>query len=139
MFFKLTFAERSEFGVRWYLAYALSYRDVEELMCERGYPVDHNTVNRWVIDYSPQLETAFQKKKKRVGTRRQCKYLNNIIEQAHRFIKRITRPMLGFKNLACAQAALARIELVRMLKKRQIKRIAGDYTSPADLFYALAR
>jgi transposase-like protein len=55
-------------SVRWYLAYALSYRDIEEMMMERGYPVDHSTINRWVVHYSLQLEAAFQKKKKRVGT-----------------------------------------------------------------------
>ena len=215
--------------MRWNLAYALSYRDIEEIMKERGLDVDHSTLNR--------LEAACRKKKKRVGSRwrlddecmdaqsrvtqdavtetyikvkgewkhfyravdkeghtidflltakrdkkaalrylkkaidlngkprlinidksgantagitdyniknntrirtRQCKYLNNIVEQDHRFIKRITRPMLGFKSYCCAQATLAGIELMRMLKKRQMKKIAGDYTSPAELFYALA-
>ena len=43
-------------GIRWYLAYPLSTRHVEELMEERGVNVDHSTVNRWVIKYSPQLE-----------------------------------------------------------------------------------
>ena len=44
-------------GVRWYLAYPpLSTRHVEELMLERGVHVDHSTVNRWVIRYSPHLE-----------------------------------------------------------------------------------
>ena len=43
-------------GVRWYLAYPLSTRHVEELMLERGVEVDHSTINRWVIKYSPQLE-----------------------------------------------------------------------------------
>lgn len=42
--------------VRWYLAYPLSYRDVEELALERGLKVDHSTINRWVIKYSPLLE-----------------------------------------------------------------------------------
>lgn len=42
--------------VRWYLAYALSYRDIEELALERGLKVDHSTVQRWVVEYSPQLE-----------------------------------------------------------------------------------
>ncbi len=69
---------------------------------------------------------------------RQYKYLNNVVEQDHRFIKRITRPMLGFKNFLCAQATLAGIERVRMLKKRQMKKIAGDYASPTEFFYALA-
>ena len=57
-------------GIRWYLAYSLSYRDIEELMAERGLSVDHATVNRWVIKYSPKLETAFTKQhKKAVGRR----------------------------------------------------------------------
>jgi len=42
-------------GVRWYLAYPLSTRHVEELMEERGVDVDHATINRWVVKYSPQL------------------------------------------------------------------------------------
>jgi transposase-like protein len=42
-------------GVRWYVAYPLSTRHVEELMEERGVHVDHSTINRWVIKYSPQL------------------------------------------------------------------------------------
>ncbi len=56
-------------SVRWYLAYALSYRDIEEIMGERGFHVDHSTINRWVVKYSPQFEEAFRKKKKRVGKR----------------------------------------------------------------------
>ena len=47
-------------SVRWYLAYSLSYRDIEELMQERGFSVDHSTINRWVIHDSPQLEPAFR-------------------------------------------------------------------------------
>jgi putative transposase len=42
-------------GVRWYLAYPLSLRHVEELMEERGVELDHATINRWVIKYSPLL------------------------------------------------------------------------------------
>ena len=66
---------------------------------------------------------------------RQCKYMNNIIEQNHRNIKRNTRPMLGFKNFHCAQKTLAGIELMKMIKKGQM---AGDYLSPAEQFYSLA-
>ncbi len=55
--------------VRWYLSYSLSYRDIEELMAERGVTVDHSTLNRWVIKYAPLLEAEFRKKhKKRVGS-----------------------------------------------------------------------
>jgi putative transposase len=53
-------------GIRWYVAYPLSTRHVEELMRERGIHVDHSTVNRWVIKYSPQLEEAFHRRKRPV-------------------------------------------------------------------------
>ena len=42
--------------VRWYLRYALSYRDLEEMMRERGLQVDHTTMYRWVQRYAPELE-----------------------------------------------------------------------------------
>jgi putative transposase len=53
-------------GVRWYVAYPLSTRHVEEIMLERGVQVDHSTINRWVIKYSPQLEAAFHRRKQPV-------------------------------------------------------------------------
>ena len=53
-------------GVRWYVAYPLSTRHVEELMLERGVHVDHATINRWVVKYSPQLEEAFHRRKRPV-------------------------------------------------------------------------
>ena len=52
--------------VRWYVAYPLSYRHVEELMQERGVSVDHSTVQRWVLKYSPQLEAVFHRGKRPV-------------------------------------------------------------------------
>jgi putative transposase len=209
-------------GVRWYLAYPLSTRHVEELMLERGVHVDHSTVNRWVIKYSPQLEEAFHRRKRPVwvswrmdetyikvkgvwrylyravdkygetidflltehrdkeaalrflkkairrhgvpetitidgsdaneaaikryneehGTHiaiRQGKYLNNMVEQDHRAVKRITRPMLGFKAFAAAQCTLAGVELMHMIKKRQMVVEAGDEgRTAAELFYSLA-
>jgi transposase-like protein len=42
--------------VRWYLQYALSYRDLEEMMIERGLYIDHTTIYRWVQHYAPELE-----------------------------------------------------------------------------------
>jgi len=42
--------------VRWYLRYSLSYRDLKEMMAERGLGVDHTTIYRWVQSYSPELE-----------------------------------------------------------------------------------
>ena len=54
-------------AVRWKLAYPLSYRNIEELMEERGADVDHSTVQKWVVHYAPQLEESFRKRKKPVG------------------------------------------------------------------------
>src|SRR2546423_13691474 len=42
--------------VRWYLRYSLSYRDLEEILLERGLHVDHTTIYRWVQRYAPELE-----------------------------------------------------------------------------------
>ena len=53
-------------GVRWDAAYALSTRYVEELMGERGVAPDHAMINRWVVQYSPQLEEAFHHRKRPV-------------------------------------------------------------------------
>jgi putative transposase len=209
-------------GVRWYVAYPLSTRHVEELMRERGVHVDHATINRWVIKYSPQLEEVFHCRKRPVwrswrmdetyirvkgewrylyravdkqgqtidfllteqrdqeaalrflkqairrhgvpekitidgsdaneaaikryneehGTAieiRQIKYLNNIVEQDHRAVKRITRPMLGFKSFAAAQNTLVGIELMHMIKKRQMRVEGGDEgLTAAEQFYSLA-
>ena len=43
-------------GVRWYVAYPISYRQLEEMMEERGVEVDHSSLNRWVIKYLPLLD-----------------------------------------------------------------------------------
>ena len=56
-------------AVRWYLAYTLSYRDIEEMLSERGIKVDHSTLNRWVLHFAPKLEAKFQKRKRRPGNR----------------------------------------------------------------------
>jgi putative transposase len=54
-------------GVRWYVAYPISYRQIEEMMGERGVEVDHSTLNRWVLNYMPALEKAFLARKRPVG------------------------------------------------------------------------
>jgi len=209
-------------GVRWYVAYPLSTRHVEELMEERGVEVDHSAINRWVIKYSPQLEEEFHRRKRPVwvswrmdetyikvkgewrylyravdkqgqtidflltedrdkaaalrflkkairrngvpetitidgsdaneaaiksynqeyGTAiaiRQVKYLNNIVEQDHRGVKRVTRPMLGFKSFTAAQDTLVGIERLPRIKKRQLVVEEGDEgRTAAELFYSLA-
>jgi putative transposase len=51
--------------VRWYVAYPLTYRNLEEMMAERGVEVDHSTINRWVLKYAPeQLAAHFPTPKK---------------------------------------------------------------------------
>jgi putative transposase len=55
--------------VRWYLAYSLSLRDLEEMMAERGVAVDHATIHRWVLRYSPELLERFNLRKRAVGDR----------------------------------------------------------------------
>ncbi|WP_099514258.1 IS6 family transposase [Microvirga ossetica] len=52
--------------VRWYLAYSLSVRNLEEMMAERGISVDHATVHRWVVHYSPELLERFNRRKRPV-------------------------------------------------------------------------
>ena len=69
----------------------------------------------------------------------QVKYLNHIVEQDHRAVKRVTRPMLGFKSFAAAHATLVGIELMHMLKKRQLViEEGGEGLTTAEQFYALA-
>lgn len=55
--------------VRWYLAYALSLRNLEEMMVERGVIVDHSTLHRWVIRLVPLLDKVFRRHKHSVGRR----------------------------------------------------------------------
>ena len=68
---------------------------------------------------------------------RQVKYLNNIIEQDHRAIKRMTKPMLNFKSFRAASSVLAGIELMHMIRKGQFA-IGANAMSFADQFCALA-
>ncbi|MEM5341273.1 IS6 family transposase [Paraburkholderia azotifigens] len=206
--------------VRWYVAYPLSLRHLEEMRAERDVSVDHSTVHRWALKLSPALEKAFRRHKCAVGQSwrvdqtyikvkgqwkylyravdkagntidfllrahrdkaaarqyfeksiaqngepetvtidksganlaalesinveretpikiRQTKYLNNIIEQDHRAIKRRTRPMLGFKNFRCARILLGGIEVAHMIAKGQMKD-NGARQTPAGQFYSLA-
>jgi len=79
--------------VRWYVAYSLSLRNLEEMMAERGFEVDHSGVHRWVIKLVPLFEKAFRKHKRPVGkswrmdetyvkVRGQWKYLYRAVDKA---------------------------------------------------------
>ena len=68
---------------------------------------------------------------------RQSKYLNNLIEQDHRAVKRLVRQMLGFKSFHCACAIIAGIETMHMIKKGQLDFVKDRTSSAADKFYSL--
>ena len=140
--------------VRWYLACALSLRNLEEMMAERGISVDHSTLHRWVIRHhgEPEVVTIDKsgantaalatlnadKPAEESITVRQSKYLKKLVEQAHRNIKRRIRQMPGFKSFRRAQTILAGIELLHMIRKGQFQYPAGDGLTPAEQFYLLA-
>jgi len=67
---------------------------------------------------------------------RQVKYLNNVVEQDHRAIKRQVRPMMGFKSFWSAAVTLAGIELMHMIRKGLLR--AAGRLRPANQFYSLA-
>ena len=69
---------------------------------------------------------------------RQVKYLNNIVEQDHRGIKRITRSMMGFQSFEATQTTLTGIELMRMLRKGQLDSEGVEGLTVAEQFYKLA-
>ena len=69
---------------------------------------------------------------------RQSKYLNNIVAQDPRAIKRIVRPMLGFKSFRCARILIAGIEIMHMINKSQSAGLKEQASSAADQFYSLA-
>ncbi|AOM40384.1 IS6 family transposase [Xenorhabdus hominickii] len=204
--------------VHWYLAYALSLRNLEEIMAERGMAVDHSTLSRWVHRWVPLIVKRYRRSKPEVERRwrrdetdikikgqwrylyravdsdgntvdflltahrdkeaalrfvkkamrqhgqpdvvtidkrgankaavdelnkgkpkedvmiiRQNKYLNNLIEQDHRNVKRRTRPMLEFKNFRGVQTLLAGIERVSLLRKGQYPQEPEHPISPAAL------
>ena len=69
----------------------------------------------------------------------QVKYLNNIVEQDHRAVKRVTKLMLNFKSFRAVKNALAGIERMHMIRKGQLMMKGYNARSFADQFYALAR
>src|SRR5215510_10566126 len=102
----------------------------------------HGVPETITIDGSEANEAAIKRYNEAHGTNfiiRQVKYLNNVVEQDHRAVKRVTRPMLGFKSFDAAQATLAGIELMHMLKKRQLVVEAGTKgLTAAEQFFSLA-
>src|ERR1019366_215977 len=126
--------------VRGYVSYPVSFRHLEEMMEERGVVLEHATIHRWAIKIVPVLAAVFRRCKRPLGTswrmhesyikvHGQCKYLNNIVEQDHRAIKRIVRPMLGLKLFRCARILIAGIETMHMIRQGQIDCHDGEVLS----------
>ena len=69
---------------------------------------------------------------------RQSNYLNNVVEQDHRAVKRIARPMLGFKTFRCARILIAGIGIMHMIRKGKFGRVKDRASSPAAKVYSLA-
>ena len=69
---------------------------------------------------------------------RQVKYLDNIVEQDHRAVKRVTKPMLNFKSFQAARNVIAGIEIMHMIRKGQLMMEGCNARSFAGQFYALA-
>jgi putative transposase len=69
---------------------------------------------------------------------RQGKYLNNLVEQDHRAVKRLTRPMLGCKSLWAACCTIAGMEGMHAIRKGQLLTPENGSLTPAEQFYALA-
>jgi transposase-like protein len=68
---------------------------------------------------------------------RHSKYLNNILEQDHRAVKRLTRPRLGFKSFWAARCTIAGMEVMHALRKGQLMTHGNPPQTPAEQFYAL--
>ena len=83
------------------------------------------------------IKRYHQENRKRIKIR-QCKYLNNIVEQDHRLIKKKIRPMLGFKSFKSARITLGGIETVHMIHKGQMKHRVGQQPNSVRQFYSLA-
>jgi len=82
--------------------------------------------------------THYNRTHKTTITIRQCKYLNNIVEQDHRAVKRKVRPMLGFKSFWSARCTIAGIEVMHAIRKGQLATLESASQTPAEQFYALA-
>ena len=102
----------------------------------------HGIPETITMDGSEAKEAAIKRYNEEHGTHmsiRQIKYRNKMVEQDHRAVKRITRPMLGCKSFAAARDTLVGIELMHMLKKGQMVVEEGaESLTPAEQFSSLA-
>ena len=101
----------------------------------------HSVPEKIIIDGNAANEAAIKSYNEEYGTTivtRQVKYLNNIVEQDHRAVKRVTRPMLGFKSFHTAHRPQVGIELIHMLRKGQLDNRGRKGLTTTEQFYSLA-
>jgi len=124
--------------MRWYLRYALSYRDLEEMMQERGLSVDHTTIFRWVRRYAPELEKRCRPHLR--STNDSYRVDETYVKiKGKWFIKRRVNPGLGFSGFNTARRTIKGYEAMNMIRKGQIegverKDIRGQVEFVAGLF-----
>ena len=82
--------------------------------------------------------THYNKTHKTAIVIRHSKYLNNLVEQDHRAVKRLMHPMLGFKSFWAARCTIAGIEVMHAIRKGQLQTPENEPPTPAEQFYALA-
>jgi transposase-like protein len=128
-------------NVRWYLSYKLSYRDLDEMAAERGLKVDHTTIYRWVIKFTPELQKVVRLLKRPAGkswslgetyikVKDQWKYLYRAVDK-----EQLCTATLGFKSFKSAKITIGGFELMRIIQKRQIR---AEGNSSAGIFYLMA-
>jgi len=96
--------------VRWYLAYALSLRNLEEMMVERGIHVDHSTLHRWVIRLVPLLDKVFRRHKQAVGRRWRMDETYIKIKGQWKGKKAVTQLSAPFATTFCPEVAMREAE-----------------------------
>jgi transposase-like protein len=119
-------AKRDQAAARRFFERAIGLHDVPEKITIDKSCANTAAVRSMFADSGPEIPL------------RQSIYLNNLVEQDHRAIKRRTRSMLGFKKFHCATKLIVGIETMHMIKKEQLNCPDGQVASAADQFYSLA-
>ena len=104
---------------------------MQELLFERGIDVSHEAIRQWCRKFGQDYANRLRRRRPQPGDKW-------YVEQDHRGVKRIPRPMLGFKAFDAAQSTLTGIELMHMLRKGQLTGGREQGRSAVEQFYALA-
>jgi transposase-like protein len=110
--------------------FPVSYRELALMLRNRGVEDDHSALFRWIVDKNPAYPKATREMRRegelwRRSRLRQCKFLNNIVEQDHRRTRRLVRPGMGFGSFHTARRTLAGFEVMAIFRKGQVRRVGG--------------